>query len=214
MNRSIKEIINEQLKKQSQISEKQKAVLNSATVLFSERGFYNTSTKDIARMAKVSEGTVYKHFKTKNELLYAGLLPLYKSVVAPEVLKEFSSELSKCDNLDAFIDTFVDNRIKFIDNNKNIIKIIFGEIMYTTDFLNIMTDVVEQSIGPTISQYIQNLKDNNQIDKDIPADLAFRMMASQTISVMLPVLLSQDYSKSKLNENIILTKQLLIKMLR
>ena len=68
MNRSIKEIMNEQLKKQSQISEKQKAVLNSATVLFSERGFYNTSTKDIARMAKVSEGTVYKHFKTKNEL--------------------------------------------------------------------------------------------------------------------------------------------------
>ena len=128
MNRSIKEIMNEQLKKQSQISEKQKAVLNSATVLFSERGFYNTSTKDIARMAKVSEGTVYKHFKTKNELLYAGLLPLYKSVVAPEVLKEFSSELSKCDNLDAFIDTFVDNRIKFIDNNKNIIpnKIVFS----------------------------------------------------------------------------------------
>lgn len=35
MNRSIKEIMNEQLKKQSQISEKQKAVLNSATVLFS-----------------------------------------------------------------------------------------------------------------------------------------------------------------------------------
>ena len=70
MNRSIKEIMNEQLKKQSQISEKQKAVLNSATVLFSERGFYNTSTKDIARMAKVSEGTVYKHFKTKNELLH------------------------------------------------------------------------------------------------------------------------------------------------
>ena len=165
-------------------------------------------------MAKVSEGTVYKHFKTKNELLYAGLLPLYKSVVAPELLKELSSELSKCDNLDAFIDTFVDNRIKFIDNNKNIIKIIFGEIMYNTDFRNIMTDVVKQLIGPTISQYIQNLKDNNQIDKDIPADLAFRMMASQTISVMLPVLLSQDYSKSKLNENIILTKQLLIKMLR
>src|SRR5699024_8475943 len=113
MIRSIKEIMNEQLKKQSQISEKQKEVLNSATELLSKREFIITWTKYIARMAKVSEGTVYKHFKTKNELLYAGLLPLYKSVVAPEVLKEFSSELSKCDNLDAFIDTFVDNRIKF-----------------------------------------------------------------------------------------------------
>src|SRR5699024_10763272 len=135
-------------------------------------------------------------------------------VVATEVLKEFRSELSKCDNLDAFIDTSVDNRIKCIDNNETIINIIFEEIIYNTAIRNIMTNVVKQAIGPTISQSIQTLKDDTDNDKDMAADLAFRMMASQTISVMLPVLLSQDYSKSKLNENMIVTKQLVIKMLR
>ena len=47
------------------LSSKQQAVLNASLLLFSEKGFDQTSTKDIASAAGVSEGTVYKHFKTK-----------------------------------------------------------------------------------------------------------------------------------------------------
>ena len=47
------------------ISDKQKAVLRASLTLFSEKGVESTSTSDIAKMANVAEGTVYKQFKTK-----------------------------------------------------------------------------------------------------------------------------------------------------
>ena len=50
---------------ESQLSAKQQAVLKASLNLFSEQGFDRTSTKDIAQLAGVSEGTVYKQFKTK-----------------------------------------------------------------------------------------------------------------------------------------------------
>lgn len=214
MNRSIKEILNEQLTKQADLSEKQVSVIKSATELFSEKGFYNTSTRDIATLAQVSEGTVYKHFKTKDELLYAGLLPLYKTVVAPEVVKEFTSELSKSTTLEGFVDIFVDNRIEFIHNNKNIIKIIFGEIMYNSNIQRLLFGLFNETIEPALSKHIQRLKDNHEIEADLPVHTALQLLITNTISIMLPVLLSNIYSESELNENIKITKHLLIKMLK
>ena len=44
----------------SQLSTKQQAVLKASLKLFSEQGYDRTSTQEIARVAQVSEGTVYK----------------------------------------------------------------------------------------------------------------------------------------------------------
>lgn len=40
----------------------------AAVKVFAERGFNGTTTKDIARAAGVSEGILFKYFKTKSEL--------------------------------------------------------------------------------------------------------------------------------------------------
>ncbi|OAU92704.1 TetR family transcriptional regulator, partial [Lacticaseibacillus rhamnosus] len=55
----------------SQLSTKQQAVLKASLKLFSEQGYDRTSTQEIARVAQVSEGTVYKQFKTKEGILRA-----------------------------------------------------------------------------------------------------------------------------------------------
>lgn len=48
---------------------KKELIINSATKLFGERGFENTSVSQICVEAKVSKGLVYHHFKTKDDLL-------------------------------------------------------------------------------------------------------------------------------------------------
>ncbi|QZT35686.1 TetR/AcrR family transcriptional regulator [Halosquirtibacter xylanolyticus] len=49
--------------------DKRKQIIDSATKLFSEQGFENTSISAICKMANVSNGLVFHHFKNKNELL-------------------------------------------------------------------------------------------------------------------------------------------------
>ena len=43
-------------------------VLRAATVLFAKRGFQGTSTRDVARRARVNETTIFRLFKHKQEL--------------------------------------------------------------------------------------------------------------------------------------------------
>jgi AcrR family transcriptional regulator len=52
-------------------AEKQARILAAAQRLFVERGFAATTTADIARAADVSEGIVFHHFGSKEDLLVA-----------------------------------------------------------------------------------------------------------------------------------------------
>lgn len=44
-------------------------ILDAATQVFAERGFHNTTIRQIAQQAGIADGTVYIYFKTKTDLL-------------------------------------------------------------------------------------------------------------------------------------------------
>ena len=46
---------------------------DTARRLFAERGFENVSVAEIARVADVSETTVFNYYPTKEDLVYSGL---------------------------------------------------------------------------------------------------------------------------------------------
>ena len=50
---------------------KKDLILQKSLELFSTSGFKGTSTRSIAHEAGVSEGLIFKHFKSKNGLLNA-----------------------------------------------------------------------------------------------------------------------------------------------
>lgn len=66
---------------QEERSERSRAlILDAALALFSHQGYRATSIRDIAARANVSTGSVYHHFKDKEEL-FATLLGRYRSAV-------------------------------------------------------------------------------------------------------------------------------------
>jgi AcrR family transcriptional regulator len=52
-------------------AERRTKILEAAARIFAERGFHRTTTKDIAEVADVAEGTIYNYFGTKDDLLLA-----------------------------------------------------------------------------------------------------------------------------------------------
>lgn len=64
-------------------------ILNAAITLFVQRGIDGTSVKEIAAAAKVAEGSLYRHFKSKEELawyLFEINLKEYTSTLLAKVL--------------------------------------------------------------------------------------------------------------------------------
>lgn len=67
--------------KQANAQSKESRIIQAATLLFSEKGYHHSSTRQIAKSAGVSEGTVFNYFDNK-------------SVLLEEVIKGFYTRLS------------------------------------------------------------------------------------------------------------------------
>lgn len=88
------------------------AIVKAAVRLFVERGVASTTIRDIAREAGVAEGTLYRHFASKEDLAHAILVEnlgtftrfLDAKIFACKDLKSRVRALAE-----AFIDAFADN---------------------------------------------------------------------------------------------------------
>lgn len=52
---------------------KKRFILDAATVLFAEKGYNETSIAELANITRSAQGTIFYHFKTKNDLFLAVL---------------------------------------------------------------------------------------------------------------------------------------------
>lgn len=85
--------------KQERSIEKKNKILKAGYELFSNVGYYNTNTAQIAKQAGVSTGIVYGYFKDKRDILL--------DVLALYVEQAFSPVLELIDRLEAPINYYV-----------------------------------------------------------------------------------------------------------
>lgn len=124
------------------IPTKQKAVLRASLVLFSKKGFDRTTTKDIAALAQVSEGTVFRRFKTKEALLNALLVPFGKHII-PKIATEFidSAQHVQLPNFSDFLSHVLHERMQFITDNQQYLRIFVQElILHPNNIKTLMMD--------------------------------------------------------------------------
>ena len=107
---------------QQEIPAGKKKVLLAALHLFANHGFHATTTAEIAHQAGVSEGTIYKYFGSKKELLTALLIPILTTV-----RDSFFGEIKHYDHLSDLVKFIIDNRISFVRDNFDLIKIVMQE---------------------------------------------------------------------------------------
>ena len=212
MNRNIKDIMEEIVPKLEHLTEKQRLVIESALILFSEKGYKQTSTSDIAKRAGVAEGTVYKQFKNKEALLYAGLVPIIKDNIAPTVAEEFLSELNRASNLESFINIFVDNRSKFIYENRMLLKVFFNEAMTSKMFQSVLLDVFNKRLVSHLKPIINKMIRCGEM-RDVEAEFFVRSLIAQTINLNISCLIGLNYQHDDVYEkHLLFTKESLYYM--
>ncbi|KRN21879.1 TetR/AcrR family transcriptional regulator [Lacticaseibacillus camelliae] len=174
---------------QSDLSEKQQNVLKACLKLFSEQGYDRTTTADIANLAGVSEGTVYKHFKNKREILDALLEPL-KASVLPAVADEFVAETAKqhFDSLEAALRFLVSDRMRFVLDNRLIIRVFLQEVLVNTDLFDSALAMAKQRFVPAVMPMLVKFSQPQH-----PLTLeAFRPIFGLMLTYLLPVILKPE----------------------
>lgn len=120
-------------------------ILEAATKLFARKGYDGTTTKDLAKSAKVAEGTLFRHFANKKAILIevatAGWI---------EILTDLLTELSEIDNYNA-IAQIMRRRMLHMHANADLLKVCFIEAQnhpelrerIQSEVITKMTDVAE-----------------------------------------------------------------------
>lgn len=173
----------------SDLTDKQQAVLTACLALFSRKGFDATSTKDIAQLAHVSEGTVYKKYRSKQGLLDALLAPL-ATVVVPRLAKEFMGEVVRNDSTDfrAFLAFIVHDRMTFALSNRQLIRIVISRVLSNPQLLTTVLSQFSDAITETIEPILKRYQQAGQL-VDWPATKIMRTIASTVFGTVMPSIL-------------------------
>lgn len=73
--------------------EKKSRIIKASLKIFGEKGYYNTNTAQIAKVAGVSTGIVYSYFKDKKDILLQALQLYFRNIFSP--IKLFLDNLTK-----------------------------------------------------------------------------------------------------------------------
>lgn len=101
-------------------SKNREIILYCSLKLFCEKGFGNTSIKEIATFAGVSQGNIYNYFSNKEEIFEE----LFRENFPGNFVKLFIEGISHDKSLDENIERVLDNLTSFADENSCFFKLI------------------------------------------------------------------------------------------
>ena len=161
-----------------------KKTLEAAIILFGKKGYNGTSTLEIAKAAGVSQATVFKYFRTKEDLLI--------SIIAPILPRLFSNFLGRVKNINTItvkevIHYIVRDRFRFMKENKDIIKIIFSEVLTNEQLKQkIIIGAEEVFKERRLDEFFEYLKQNNpEINKELTLPEIMRPIAGGLITYFI-----------------------------
>ena len=166
----------------------------TAIELFAEKGYANTSTKEIATRAEVAEGTIFKHYRTKENLLLNILLKFLK-VLMPSMKKEILEKLSQQEfhTFSEFFDFFLRNRIDFIIINRDVFRIFVKELIYNDELRTLLFTNSAADIVDVIYKYYDQFKASGELRQVDNANMLKFMLKTVLADAVWTFMLTDHY---------------------
>jgi AcrR family transcriptional regulator len=153
------------------VTDRQKQIVEMAIKLTAEHGIQSVTIKNLAKEIGVSEPALYRHFKSKFDILNA-VIDYFIMMIKPT-----TKELDKMENSIEAIRILFNNHLKIFEKNNNLARIIFSESNFKNDdrLLRKIKNLMETSMERILT-VIKKGQQNGQIRKDIQPVSIFRMI--------------------------------------
>jgi AcrR family transcriptional regulator len=173
------------LENEGELTEKQKKIIIAAIEYFSEKGYAGTSTSEIAKKAGVAEGTIFRHYKTKKDLLLSIVTPVMTKLLAPFVIRDLNKVLDqRYEKYEDFLKAMIVNRREFLQNHFPILKILLQEIPFQPELREQFLEHVAGKIFIRFDALVKFYQEKGQII-EMPTQSVIRFTASTIMGYLL-----------------------------
>jgi AcrR family transcriptional regulator len=154
-----------------ELTEKQWNILKAALVVFTEKGYSAATTSEIARIAGVAEGTIFRHFKTKKDILLATIIPLMQNLVGPASAHSLRELLVENENLpfEEVLFIIMEDRQKHLLKILPLLKVIFVESNFHPELREVLVNGVALPNQEFFLRFIEQRQKNGELRRDIDA---------------------------------------------
>ncbi len=150
--------------------DKHRKIIRAATKVFAKKGFFNARISDIAKEAKVADGTIYLYFNNKVDIL----LSVFEQEIG-KLIDQVVQLLAKEENPIQRLKIFITNHLEEMRKNRYLAEVIHIELRQTSklirdyrknkfcEYLDIIATIIKegqlagvfrQDIKPEIAKYI------------------------------------------------------------
>lgn len=110
--------------------DKYERIIQAATKVFAQKGFFGSKISEIAKEAGVADGTIYLYFENKDDILIS-IFEEKMQFVLDNMVKELSKETGPIEKLKRFAQV----HLQLIEENKDIAELIQVELRQSSKFM-------------------------------------------------------------------------------
>jgi AcrR family transcriptional regulator len=169
-------------------------IVEAATRVFAEKGFGRATTREVAREAGVSEGTIYNYFEDKDALLMAILHKLNETERRAEDFEE-----GMATDFRGYLKEYLRRRMSVIWENREVFRVVISEMLVNAELRELY---LRQVVAPTMriaeENFRSRIKQGEVRQTDAP--LAMRSVAGAVLGVLVLGLLGDEEIGSRSDE--------------
>lgn len=153
-------------------------IVRAAIEVIGERGFRGAATSEIARRAGVAEGTIFRHFKTKQLLLDHILEPFVQRVLAPIAFRDLQRLIdTDYPEFGEFLRVFAHNRLNVAREHLPALRIFLQEVPLSPELRTMVFRHIGNHVIPELLAVIRKYQAREQIRSD-PPETVLRILMS------------------------------------
>lgn len=146
--------------------QRREAILQAARQLFSENGYEHSSMAEIAARVGVVEGTVYKYFDSKRELLLSVLTHWYEGMFG-----DYADDLNGIHGARARLQFLIWRHLRTLRDNPDFCRLTFNEFRVEKDYHGSPLQNLNRRYTELLVQVLREGMQGGEIRDDLPVNL-------------------------------------------
>jgi AcrR family transcriptional regulator len=183
-----------------QTNNKEELILDAALKIFEQKGFNAATTNEIAKEAGIAEGTIFRYFKTKKDILRKILVKAIE-VMSPIVVAKPIEMLSNIEGKSEkeILRALLKERLSFVSMQLPIIKTVFAEALIHDDVRQTLLDNIILKIKPRFNDFLDKMITNGKF-RNVDTECALRLfIGSLLILPLYQHMFNIKYSEKELD---------------